>query len=141
MFAEFELSAYEAYSSGKVLTADALDEMYLQLLRRYHGHDKGVMDIEDLYAVEWAYIPHFYYNFYVYSYVNGLLAATVLADAIVTGGKPAAEKYINGLLKGGSKDPLEILKDAGVDMLDPATFKKAVDKFRLRTKELAEYAK
>lgn len=142
MFAEFELSAYEAYSSGKVLTADALDEMYLQLLRRYHGHDKGVMDIEDLYAVEWAYIPHFYYNFYVYSYVNGLLAATVLADAIVTGGKPAAEKYISGLLKaGGSKDPLEILKDAGVDMLDPATFKKAVDKFRQRTKELAEYAK
>jgi len=142
MFAEFELAAYEAYAAGKVLTADALDEMYLSLLRRYHGHDKGVMDIEDLYAVEWAYIPHFYYNFYVYSYVNGLLAATVLADAIIAGGKPAAEKYINGLLKaGGSKDPLEILKDAGVDMLDPATFKKAVDKFRLRTKELAEYAK
>ncbi len=142
MFAEFELATYEAYAAGKVLTADALDEMYLQLLRRYHGHDKGVMDIEDLYAVEWAYIPHFYYNFYVYSYVNGLLAATVLADAIIAGGKPAAEKYINGLLKaGGSKDPLEILKDAGVDMLDPATFKKAVDKFRQRTKELAEYAK
>jgi len=142
MFAEFELAAYEAYAAGKVLTADALDEMYLTLLRRYHGHDKGVMDIEELYAVEWAYIPHFYYNFYVYSYVNGLIAATVLADAILAGGKPAAEKYINGLLKaGGSKDPLEILKDAGVDMLDPATFKKAIDKFRLRTKELAEFAK
>jgi len=142
MFAEFELAAYEAYVAGKVLTADALDELYLGLLRTYHGHDKGVMDIEELYAVEWAYIPHFYYNFYVYSYVNGLLAATVLADQILAGGKPAAEKYINGLLKaGGSKDPLEILKDAGVDMLDPATFKKAIDKFRLRTKELAELAK
>lgn len=142
MFAEFELAAYEAYAGGRVLTADALDEMYLALLRRYHGHDKGVMDIEDLYAVEWAYIPHFYYNFYVYSYVNGLIAATVLADAILAGGKPAAEKYLNGLLKaGGSKDPLEILKDAGVDMLDPATFKKAIDKFRQRTKELGEFAK
>ncbi len=141
MFAEFELAMYEAYAAGKTLTADMLDELYLSLLRLYHGHDKGVMDIEPLYAAEWAYIPHFYYNFYVYSYVNGMIAATVLADAILSGGEPAARRYIDGLLKaGGSKDPLDILKDAGVDMMDPATFRKAVDKFRQRTRELAELA-
>ncbi len=141
MFAEFELAAYEAHQAGGVLTADALDKMYLDLLRRYHGHEKGIMDIEPLYAVEWAYIPHFYYNFYVYSYVNGLVAATVIADRILKEGAPAAERYINGLLKaGGSKDPLDILKDAGVDMLDPATFNQAIDKFRQRTRELAALA-
>lgn len=141
MFAEFELTVYEAYAAGKTLTADMLDELYLSLLRLYHGHDKNVMEIEPLYASEWSYIPHFYYNFYVYSYVNGMIAATVLADTILAGGEPAARRYIEGLLKaGGSKDPLDILKDAGVDMMDPATFKKAVDKFRLRTRELAELA-
>ena len=77
----------------------------------------------------------------MYSYVNGMIAATVLADTILAGGEPAARRYIDGLLKaGGSKDPLDILKDAGVDMMDPATFKKAVDKFRLRTRELSELA-
>ncbi|MBU1538079.1 oligoendopeptidase F, partial [Myxococcota bacterium] len=137
MFAEFELKMYEAYGKGTALTSDYLDSLYLGLLRTYHGHSKGVMNIDDLYGVEWSFIPHFFYNFYVYSYVNGFIAATYLAAKILKEGEPAAKKYINGLLKaGGSKDPLDILKDAGVDMLSPATFKEAIAKFRSRVKEL-----
>jgi oligoendopeptidase F len=139
LFAEFEHEMYTAYENGKALTADFLDNLYLGLLRKYHGHKQGVMDIQELYAVEWSYIPHFYYNYYVYSYVNGFIAATVLAEKILNEGKQAADKYINGLLKAGSsKDPLQILKDAGVDMMSPATFKNAINKFRNRTKELRQ---
>jgi oligoendopeptidase F len=141
MFAEFEMKVYENYEAGKPITADLLDGLYLDLLKKYHGHDKNVMKINKLYAAEWSYIPHFYYHFYVYTYVNGFIAATVLADKIIKEGKPAADKYINGLLKAGSsKDPLTILKDAGIDMLKPETFKKAIAKFKARTKELEQLA-
>lgn len=137
MFAEFEYEMYKAHEAGQPLTADALDKIYVTLLRKYHGQDKGVMKIDSLYSVEWAFIPHFYYHFYVYSYVNGFLAATFLADQVLTKGDAAAKKYIDGLLKAGSsKDPLDILKDAGVDMQNPATFKAAIQKFRDRVKEL-----
>jgi oligoendopeptidase F len=139
MFAEFEMEMYQAHEKGTALTSDFLSALYLKLLRKYHGHDSNVMKIDELYGVEWSYIPHFFYNFYVYSYVNGFVAATVLAGKILKNGDKAVEKYINGLLKaGGSKDPLQILKDAGVDMLSPATFKEAITKFRSRVKELEE---
>ncbi len=142
MFAEFEYDMYKAYEEGSPITADLLDSTYLRLLRDYHGHDKGVMKIDDLYSVEWAYIPHFYYFFYVYSYVNGFIAATALAHKVLEGGDAAAKKYIEGLLKaGGSKDPLQILKDAGVDMMSPEPFKLAADTFRKRVEELRKLAK
>ncbi|MBN2724244.1 MAG: oligoendopeptidase F [Deltaproteobacteria bacterium] len=142
MFAEFEYNIYKAYEDGKALTADLMDNMYLELLKKYHGHDKKVMKIDELYSTEWAFIPHFYYHFYVYSYVNGFIAATYLADKVLSKGDAAAKKYITGLLKAGSsKDPLEILKDAGVDMQSPATFKAAIDKFRSRVNELKELTK
>ncbi len=137
MFAEFEQETYRRLAARKPLTADSLSSVYLKLLRKYHGHDKGVMNIQPLYSVEWAYIPHFYYHFYVYQYASGFIAATALAGEILKEGRPAAERYIKKLLKaGGSKDPLDILKEAGVDMDSPEPYALAAEKFAQRVAEL-----
>ena len=82
MFAEFELKINEEVESGNVLTGSKLTTIYLQLLKRYHGHDQGVVNIDDLYGIEWAYIPHFYYDFYVFQYATSIAAASDLAQKI-----------------------------------------------------------
>ncbi len=141
MFAEFELEAYRRLAARKPLTADSLSNLYLELLRKYHGHDKNIMNIEPLYGVEWAYIPHFYYHFYVYQYASGFVAATALAQKVLKEGEPAAKRYIENLLKaGGSEDPLEILKNAGVDMTSAEPYEMAAKKFAERVAELEELA-
>ncbi len=142
MFAEFEWDVYKRMEARKPVTADALDRLYLKLLRKYHGHSKGVMKIAPIYAAEWAYIPHFYYNFYVYQYVSGFVAATALAHRVLKEGTPAAKRYIEKMLKAGSsKDPLVILKEAGVDMLSSEPYDLAAKIFDERTTELAKLAK
>ncbi|MCW8926517.1 MAG: oligoendopeptidase F, partial [Xanthomonadales bacterium] len=116
MFAEFELAIHERGEAGEALTGAKFTEIYGDLLRRYHGHDKGVMTIDDLYTVEWAYIPHFYYNFYVYQYATSLAASSLLADSILQGHPGAVENYMNLLKAGGSDYPYELLTRAGVDL-------------------------
>jgi oligoendopeptidase F len=133
LFAEFELKIHEAVERGEPLTADSLDKLYLGLLREYYGHDKGVVNIDERYAAEWAYIPHFYRNFYVYQYATSLIAGMSIADGIVG---PAAVKsgkapknrdaYIRMLSAGMSKYPVDLLKDAGVDMTTSAPFNAAI---------------
>ncbi len=123
MFAEFELAIHERAERGEALTGEILDEMYLALLRDYHGHDAGVMRIDDAYAVEWAAIPHFHYNFYVYQYSTGIVAATALAES-VRGGEPGArERYLRFLASGGSDYSLELLRGAGVDLERPEPYR------------------
>lgn len=137
MFAEFELEAYRKLERSQALTADSLSRLYMKLLRRYHGHAEGVMNIQPLYSIEWAYIPHFYYHYYVYQYVSGHVAATALAQRVLRQGAPAARRYVDKLLKAGSsRDPLDILRDAGVNMLTKAPFQAAIQQFVSRTKEL-----
>ncbi len=137
MFAEFEWEVYKRMEARKPVTADALNRLYLRLLRKYHGHKQGVMRIDPLYGIEWAYIPHFYYHFYVYQYVSGFVAATALAHKVLQEGTPAARRYIDKLLKAGSsKDPLVILKDAGVDMLSSEPYDLAARIFEERVAEL-----
>jgi oligoendopeptidase F len=116
MFAEFELRIHETAESGEALTGERLNEVYLDLLRSYHGHDEGVMRISDEYAVEWAAVPHFYYDFYVYQYATGLIAATALAEALTSCDEGAASRYSDFLSAGGSDYPLELLRLAGVDL-------------------------
>jgi oligoendopeptidase F len=133
LFAEFELKIHEAVERGEPLTSDSLDKLYLGLLREYYGHDKGVVNIDERYAAEWAYIPHFYRNFYVYQYATSLIAGMSIADGIVG---PAAVKsgkapknrdaYIRLLSAGMSKYPVDLLKDAGVDMTTSAPFNAAI---------------
>ncbi len=125
-FAEFELRIHEKAERREPLTGDALNELYGEILKKYYGHDKGVCHIDDLYAVEWAYVPHFYYNFYVYQYSTSFTASTALAEKVLSGEKGAVEKYIEFLSAGGSDYPIEILKKAGVDMTSPEPFNKTM---------------
>ncbi len=130
MFAEFELAMYERAEAGEALTADALSEIYLAVARRTYGHDEGVVHVDERYAIEWAYIPHFYYNFYVFQYVTGMTAATALAELIRAEGAAARDRYINELLCGGSSDaPIAILARAGVDLRDAKPYDIALGVF------------
>lgn len=116
MFAEFELAIHDRAEAGEAMTGPKFTEMYADLLKRYHGHDEGVLNIDDLYTVEWAFIPHFYYNFYVYQYATSLAASSLLAEAVIQGRPGAVENYMNLLKAGGSDYPYDLLKRAGVDM-------------------------
>jgi oligoendopeptidase F len=119
MFAEFELAMHEMAERGEPLTGDSLTALYGDLLKRYHGHDEGVMKIEDLYGVEWASVPHFHYNFYVYQYATSYVASLALVEAILEGREGALDAYLAFLKSGSTKPPVELLQDAGVDMTSP----------------------
>ena len=113
MFAEFEKNAHEYCAQGKPLTAEALSQMYLELNQKYFGPD---MEKDEEIAYEWMRIPHFYTPFYVYQYATGYSAAVALSAKILKEGKPAVDAYMNFLKGGESKDPIDLLKMAGVDM-------------------------
>ena len=123
MFAEFELAIHEEVEQGHPLTGDRLTEIYGDLLRRYHGHDEGVLNIDEAYCVEWAYIPHFYYDFYVYQYSTSISAAAYFVEQIKTGGEAALEKYLAVLKAGGSDYPHDIFMKAGLDMTQEAPYR------------------
>ncbi|UTW57727.1 oligoendopeptidase F [Kordiimonas sp. SCSIO 12603] len=122
MFAEFELKIHELAEAGEALSGSKMTEVYLDLLKKYHGHDEGVMNIDPLYAIEWAYIPHFYYNFYVYQYATSISGGTMFAERMLSGDEQADDDYLNVLKAGGSKYPHEMLKDAGVDLTSSAPY-------------------
>ena len=126
MFAEFELKIHELVEKGEALTGDRLNEVYGELLRRYHGHDEGVMTINPLYNVEWAYIRHFYYNFYVYQYSTSFVASTALAQKILDGEEGALERYMDFLKAGSSDYSVELVKKAGVDLTSPEPYRATV---------------
>jgi oligoendopeptidase F len=125
-FAEFELVIHEKAEAGEALTSEVLDQLYGDILRKYYGHDKGVCLIDDLYFVEWTYIPHFYYNFYVYQYATSFTASSALAEKVLSKEKGSVEKYLTFLSAGGSEYPIDLLKKAGVDMTTSEPFDKAI---------------
>jgi len=125
-FAEFELRMHEMAEKGEQITGDSMTELYKEIVRAYYGHDKGVCIVPDYINVEWAYIPHFYYNYYVYQYSTSFTASTALAEGILNNEPGAVEKYITFLSAGGSKYPIELLKDAGVDMTGSVPFDKTM---------------
>ncbi|MFN7144417.1 MAG: oligoendopeptidase F [Myxococcota bacterium] len=120
--AEFELAVHTQVEKGEALTGDGLSATYLDILKRYYGHDQGVTHISDRDAVEWAYIPHFYYNFYVYQYATSIAAASLLSEDVLAGKPGAVDRYLALLKAGGSDDPAVLLKNAGVDMTSPAPY-------------------
>ncbi len=125
-FAEFELRMHEKAERGEPLTGDALTELYGDILKRYYGHDKGICHIDELYTVEWAYIPHFYYDFYVYQYSTSFTASTALAEQVLGKEKGAVKNYIDFISAGGSDYPIDLLKKAGVDMTSAEPFNKTM---------------
>ncbi|MFZ2493894.1 MAG: oligoendopeptidase F [Thermoanaerobaculia bacterium] len=117
-FAEFERAMHEMAEKGQPITGEALDKLYLGITRKYYGHDKGVTTVGDVIQHEWAYIPHFYRSYYVYQYATAFTASAALSEKVLTGKdkKAATDKYLAFLSAGGSKYPIDLLKDAGVDM-------------------------
>ncbi|MFX4304426.1 oligoendopeptidase F [Exiguobacterium sp. A1_3_1] len=129
MFAEFEHAIHDAARLGQSLTPEFLTSTYYALNQKYFG-EEIVLDEEI--GLEWARIPHFYYNYYVYQYATGISAAAALTDQILEEGQPAVERYINNFLKAGSSDyPIEVLKAAGVDMTTKAPVISALKQFEL----------
>jgi len=115
-FAEFELRMHEMAEKGQPMTGEALDTLYADITKKYYGHDKSVCVVDDYIAHEWAFIPHFYRNFYVFQYATSFTAAAALAEKVSAGDQAALERYLAFLGAGGSKYPIDLLKDAGVDM-------------------------
>ena len=128
MFAEFELKINEEVEAGNVLTGAKLTNIYLELLKRYHGHDQGVVTIDDLYGIEWAYIPHFYYDFYVFQYATSIAAASDLATKIGSGDQQAQQAFIDLLKAGGSDYPYQLMKNAGIDMATAAPYRALIER-------------
>lgn len=127
MFAEFEHMIHKAAQSGVSLTPEYLNETYLELNKRYFGEE---LVIDHEIAFEWARIPHFYYNYYVYQYATGISASAALSQQILEEGEPAVRRYIDKFLKAGSSDyPIEVLKAAGVDMTTKEPVLAALDQF------------
>ncbi|MBQ2960946.1 MAG: oligoendopeptidase F [Oscillospiraceae bacterium] len=133
MFAEFELEMGRMSEAGQALTADALCEKYLELNKLYFGPD---MISDEGIALEWARIPHFFYNYYVFQYATGFSAAVAIAERILKEGSPAVEDYKRFLSSGGSSDPISLLKIAGVDMSGPEPVDAALKFFGELVEEL-----
>lgn len=126
MFAEFELFVHEKVEQGIPLTPLQLKEAYRELNAKYYGSELVIDDEAD---IEWARIPHFYYNFYVFQYATGISAALALAERVVCGGKKEQEDYLSFLKAGSSRYPIDILQMAGIDMRTPLPVKSAIAKF------------
>jgi oligoendopeptidase F len=122
MLAEFEHAAHAIVDKGQAVTGAQLTGIFRGLLRKYHGADQGVMRIDDLYAIEWARIPHFYNAFYVFQYATSITAGTQFAEEILAGKPGARENYLKLLSAGGSDYPYELVKRAGVDLATPAPY-------------------
>jgi oligoendopeptidase F len=116
MFAEFEFAIHKELEEGHPLSGQRMTEMYCGLLRKYYGEAEGVMKIDPSYCLEWAFVPHFYYNFYVYQYATSMAGAAFFTDAIVKEGAPARDRFLTLLRAGGSDYPYDLYKRAGVDM-------------------------
>jgi len=129
LFADFELKMHQQVEQGQSLTAEWLNKTYLDLTRLYYGHDSGVVKVEDYIQSEWSGIPHFHYDFYVYQYATGVVASMALADAVLKEGEPARKRYLEFLRAGGSADPLDTLRRAGVDLTKPEALKGAFQVF------------
>jgi oligoendopeptidase F len=138
MFAEFELNIGRMVAEGKTLTADILCAEYKRLNEMYYGPD---MVVDDEIAMEWARIPHFYYNYYVFQYATGYSAAIALSRKVLDGGEKELKDYLGFLSGGCSKSPIDLLKGAGVDMTSPEPVNQALALFGQLLDEMEELTK
>jgi oligoendopeptidase F len=133
MFAEFELWIHERAEQGVPITPDALSEEFFELNRRYFGPD---VNVGEEIGIEWARIPHFYYNFYVYQYATGISAAMALAESVVSGGVQERDSYLAFLSSGYSDYPVNLLQKAGVDVTTREPVQRAIKRFESLVEEL-----
>lgn len=135
-FAEFEFMMHEKAAKGEALTGEDFDEMYLNLTKKYYGHDEGICIVDDYIKSEWSYIPHFYYNFYVYQYATSFTASTALSEKVLRGTEADRKKYLDFLSSGSTKYPVELLADAGVDMNTSEPFELTIAKINSVMQEM-----
>ncbi|RKZ11522.1 oligoendopeptidase F [bacterium] len=135
LFSEFERKVHGFVEDGTPITASLLDDTYTDLVRRYYGPGFTV-DPDD--GMEWSYIPHFYYKYYVYSYATGLSCGLAIAENVKTNGQPAVDGYLSMLQGGCAEPPLDLLKKAGVDLTRPDAIEAALARFDRTITELAE---
>lgn len=129
LFAEFELDVHKLIEKGESVTGEQLSEMYLNLVRKYYGHDKGICIVDPYIAYEWAYIPHFVnYTYYVYQYSTSLIYSTAFAEKIFESGKPAVDNYFKILKGGSSMYPVDLIKSAGIDPMSKEPFELTMKK-------------
>jgi oligoendopeptidase F len=133
LFAEFERDMHTRAEAGEALTPDLLSGIYKELCDRYYGPR---VHVDDLIAIEWARIPHFYSSFYVYQYSTGIAASAALARQIIDEGQPAVQRYLRFLSSGSSDYSINLLREAGVDMSSPAPVQQALDTFAQYIDEL-----
>jgi oligoendopeptidase F len=126
MFAEFELATHDAVQRGEALSGTRMTRLYCDLLRKYHGAESGVMRIDPVVCTEWAFIPHFHRPFYVYQYATSMAAATHFTQQLLTGSAAARDVYLGVLRAGGSRHPVPLLRDAGLDMDSPLPYQALV---------------
>jgi oligoendopeptidase F len=115
-FAEFELRMHEMGEKGQPITGESLCSLYIDICRRYYGHDAGLCVVDDFVQHEWSFIPHFYREFYVFQYATSFCAAEALSAKVLAGDTATRDRYLTFLGMGGSKYPIDLLRDAGVDM-------------------------
>lgn len=127
-FAEYELRIHEMAEKGEPLTGDVLNKVYEEIVKKYYGHDQEICIVDDEIKAEWMYIPHFYYNFYVYQYATAYTASAALSEWTLGGNKESTKKYIKFLSSGGSDYPINLLKTAGVDMTTSEPFELTMKK-------------
>jgi oligoendopeptidase F len=121
-FAEFELKIHEEVEASRALTDEKLTEIYKGIFEHYYGLKKGITAVDERYFSEWAFVPHFYYNFYVYQYATSFTAAVVIAEKIFNNEPGIVAQYIEFLSSGSSHDPIDLLTKIGVDMRSPEPF-------------------
>lgn len=139
LFAEFEYKIYQAAENKIPLTPEFLNRTYLDLVKKYYGQEKGVIGVDDAVGPEWAYVPHFYYNFYVYQYVSGYLIGLALSERVLGGDTAIRDAYIEKVLKnGGARYPLDQLKDVGIDLTSDDMYQADFKVFQKRIEQLKE---
>jgi oligoendopeptidase F len=137
-FAEFELRMHEMAEKGEPLTGDALSKLYREIVRKYYGHASGICLVDDYVAHEWAFIPHFYNDYYVYQYATSFTASSALSEKVLSGDPTAAQRYLKFISSGGSDYPIELLRQAGVDMTSEEPLELTVKKMNRVMDEMEE---
>ncbi len=137
-FAEYELLVHQLTEQGEALTGERFSEFYFDLVKTYYGHDLGVCHVDDYIRQEWSYIPHFYYNYYVFQYATSFTASQALAEQIKEGGEKVRNRYLHFLSSGGSAYPVDLLKNAGVDMTEDRPFQLTIEKINRVIDEMEE---
>lgn len=136
LLAEFELAMHKHVEAGQSITADWLNQTYLDLVRYYYGHKQNVCEVGDYIQSEWIGIPHLLFNYYNYQYGTGIIASMALSDIVLREGSIGAKRYMDFLSAGGSDDPLKILRKAGVDMSRPDAAKAAFRRINILLDEM-----